>query len=62
VAVEFGERNVMPVESCIAVLPGKDLEKSLRVWVEGLGFSMSAELRNHDKLIFCMLRKDDICR
>jgi len=58
--VEFGERNVMPVESCIPVIPSKDLEKSLRLWVEGLGFSMSSEMRNDDKLIFCMLRKGDI--
>lgn len=50
----------MPVESCIPVIPSKDLEKSLRLWVEGLGFSMSSEMRKGDKLIFCMLRKGDI--
>ena len=50
----------MPVESCIPVIPSKDLERSLRLWVEGLGFSMSSEMRNDDKLIFCMLRRGDI--
>src|ERR1700683_3450308 len=51
----------MPVESCIPIIPSADLEKSLRLWVEGLGFSMSSEMRKDDKLIFCMLRKDDLC-
>jgi uncharacterized glyoxalase superfamily protein PhnB len=50
----------MPVESCIPVIPSQDLEKSLRLWVDGLGFSMSSEMRKDDKLIFCMLRKGDI--
>lgn len=50
----------MAVESCIPVIPSKDLEKSLRLWVDGLGFSMSNEMRNQDKLIFCMLHKDNL--
>jgi hypothetical protein len=50
----------MSVESCIPVIPSADLEKSLRLWVDGLGFSMSSEMRKDDKLIFCMLRKDDL--
>src|SRR6266403_3973152 len=49
---------VMPVESCIPIIPSANLEKSLRLWVDGLGFSMSSEMRKDDKLIFCMLRKD----
>jgi hypothetical protein len=51
----------MPVESCIPIIPSANLEKSLRLWVDGLGFSMSSEMRKDDKLIFCMLRKDDLC-
>jgi len=35
--------------------------KSLRLWVDGLGFSMSSEMRKDDKLIFCMLRKENLC-
>ena len=51
----------MPVESCIPIIPSANLEKSLRLWVDGLGFSMSSEMRKDDKLIFCMLRKDGLC-
>jgi uncharacterized glyoxalase superfamily protein PhnB len=53
-------KDAMPVESCIPVIPSSDLEKSLRLWVDGLGFSTSSEMRKDDKLIFCMLRKDDL--
>jgi hypothetical protein len=50
----------MPVKYCIPVIPSADLEKSLRLWVDGLGFSTSSEMRKDGKLIFCMLRKDDL--
>ena len=50
----------MPVESCIPVIPSANLERSLRFWVDGLGFSMSSEMREDDQLIFCMLRKDEL--
>ena len=50
----------MSIQSCIPVIPSADLERSLRLWVDGLGFSMSSEMRKDDKLIFCMLRKDDL--
>jgi uncharacterized glyoxalase superfamily protein PhnB len=50
----------MPVESYIPVIPSADLEKSLRFWVDGLGFSTSSEMREDDRLIFCMLTKDDL--
>jgi len=50
----------MPVESCIPVIPSADLERSLRFWVDGLGFSMSLEMRKDGKLSFCMLRKDQM--
>ena len=51
----------MPVAGCIPVIPSADLERSLRLWVDGLGFSMSSEMRKDNKLIFCMLRKDHLC-
>ena len=51
----------MPVSSCIPIIPSANLEKSLRLWVDGFGFSMSSEMHKDDKLIFCMLRKDDLC-
>ncbi len=50
----------MPVESCIPIIPSANLEKSLRLWVDGLGFSMSKEMHKDGKLIFCMLQKDNL--
>jgi hypothetical protein len=50
----------MPVEYCIPIIPSASLEKSLRLWVDGLGFSMSKEMHKDGKLIFCMLQKDDL--
>jgi uncharacterized glyoxalase superfamily protein PhnB len=50
----------MSVESCIAVIPGANLETSLRLWVDGLGFSITSEMRKEHKLIFCMLRRDGL--
>ena len=41
----------MSVETCIPVIPSAHLEKSLRLWVDGLGFSMSSEMRKDDKLL-----------
>jgi len=51
----------MPLEGCIPVIPSADLEKTLRFWVDGLGFLVSSEMRKGAKLIFCMLRKDNLC-
>ena len=45
----------MTVESCIPVIPSADLKKSLRFWVEGLGFRMDREMRHEGKLIGCMV-------
>jgi hypothetical protein len=45
----------MRVESCIPVIPSADLKKSLRFWVEGLGFTMDREMRHEGKLIGCMV-------
>jgi hypothetical protein len=50
----------MSADSCIPVIPSADLQKSLRLWVGGLGFSMSSEMHKDEKLIFCMLQKDDL--
>lgn len=45
----------MPVESCVPIIPSADLKKSLRFWVDGLGFATSREMYDDDKLIGCML-------
>jgi hypothetical protein len=50
----------MSVQSCIPVIPSANLEKSLRLWVDGLRFSMTEEMREDGTLIFCMLHKKDI--
>lgn len=50
----------MSVQSCIPVIPSSDLEKSLRLWVDGLEFSTGMEMHKEGKLIFCMLQKGDL--
>ncbi len=47
----------MALESCIPIIPSADLEKSLRLWVDGLGFHMDSEMREGGTLTFCMLRR-----
>jgi hypothetical protein len=46
----------MSLQSCIPVIPSADLDKTLRLWVEGLGFSLESEMREEGRLVFCMLR------
>jgi hypothetical protein len=48
------------IRYCVPVIPSVDLEKSLRLWVDGLGFTPSSEMREYGKLIFCMLNKDEM--
>jgi catechol 2,3-dioxygenase-like lactoylglutathione lyase family enzyme len=50
----------MPVESCVPVIPSADLEKSLRFWVEGLGFDAGQEMRKDGKLIGCMVSNKNL--
>ena len=50
----------MPVQSCIPIIPTADLERSLRLWVDGLEFAMNSKMYKDGKLIFCMLRKDHL--
>jgi hypothetical protein len=50
----------MTVESCIPIIPSADLERSLRLWVDGLGFNMDSEMRADGKLTFCMLRRGNL--
>jgi hypothetical protein len=51
----------MSLQSCIPVIPSAELDKTLRLWVEGLGFSLESEIREEGRLTFCMLRKDHLC-
>ena len=45
----------MTIESCMPVIPSEDIEKSLRFWVDGLGFKAAQEMRENGKLIGCMV-------
>jgi uncharacterized glyoxalase superfamily protein PhnB len=49
------------VKSCIPIIPSFDLRKSLRFWVEGLGFEIESEMNEEDRLVFCMLRRGELC-
>jgi hypothetical protein len=51
----------MTLHACIPVVPSADLDRSLRLWVEGLGFRMESEMRDGGRLIFCMLRHGPLC-
>lgn len=51
----------MSLRSCIPVIPSADLDKTLRLWVEGLGFSLESEMREEGRLIFGMLRNGHLC-
>lgn len=51
----------MPVESCIPIVPSADLERSLRLWREGLGFDKTWWEQHRDgKLVGCGLRKGSV--
>ncbi|MGP8251561.1 MAG: VOC family protein [Terracidiphilus sp.] len=50
----------MPVQSCIPIIPSADLKKSLRLWVDGLGFSTSREMHKDGRLVGCMLNKGNM--
>ena len=51
----------MSLRSCIPVIPSADLDKTLRLWVDGLGFSVESETREEGRLIFCILRNGHLC-
>ena len=39
----------MSIESCIPIIPSVNLEKSLRLWIDGLEFDMSREMRSPEE-------------
>jgi hypothetical protein len=51
----------MSIKSCIAVIPSFDLEKSLTLWRDCLGFSVESEMEQNGRMVFCMLRKPGLC-
>jgi catechol 2,3-dioxygenase-like lactoylglutathione lyase family enzyme len=48
----------MIIKSCIPIIPGADLEKSLRFWVQGLGLAADKEMRHEGRLIGCMVHNE----
>jgi hypothetical protein len=50
----------MKLQSCIPVIPSENLERSLVLWRDGLGFSIESEMRNDGRLIFCMLHNGSL--
>jgi len=50
----------MSVNACVPVIPSADLKKTLRFWVDGLGFSTSREMYQDGRLIGCMLDKGNM--
>ncbi len=51
----------MMINSCIPVVPSIDLERSLRFWRDGLGFTDTWwEAHREGKLVGCGLRKDQM--
>ena len=42
------------------VIPSADLERSLRFWVEGLGFTMDRAMRQGGRLVGCMVHNEHL--
>jgi hypothetical protein len=49
------------VKACVPIIPSADLPRSLRFWTLGLGFEIESEMREADRLVFCWLRRGDLC-
>ena len=47
----------MEMLSCIPVIPSADLERSLRFWVDGLGFAMDRAMHENGRLVGCMVHQ-----
>jgi hypothetical protein len=51
----------MTVNNCTPIVPSVDLERSLRLWRGGLGFTETWwEARSEGRLVGCGIRKDDM--
>lgn len=42
------------------IIPSSDLEKSLRFWVAGLGFTMDRPIRQDGRLVGCMVHSEHL--
>lgn len=50
----------MPFHGCIPVIPSADLHKSLRLWRDGLGFTVTEEMQRDGRLALCMLQNGNL--
>lgn len=50
----------MQLKSCIPVIPSADVQKSLRFWVEGLGFTIDRPTRQDGRLVGCMVHNEHL--
>lgn len=50
----------MTLRACIPVIPSADLARSLRFWVDALGFAIESEMRDGAEPILYMLRNGDL--
>ena len=52
--------TAMLLKGCMPVIESTDLEKSLRFWVDGLGFTMDSAMHQDGRLIGCMVHDDQL--
>lgn len=50
----------MPDLSCMPVIPSADLDKTLRLWRDGLGFSPSRQMYKDGRMVGCMLQNGNV--
>ena len=50
----------MELKYCMPVIPSFDLEKSLRFWVEGLGFTADRKMEQEGRLVGCMVHNEEL--
>jgi hypothetical protein len=50
----------MTLRSCIPIIPSMDLEKSLRLWRDGLGFEVRPFSHQDGRLTGCMLSNGEL--
>lgn len=50
----------MTIKACVPVIPSLDLNKSLRFWVDGLGFTADQKMEQEGRLVGCMVHNEDL--
>lgn len=48
------------LKGCVPVIASTDLERSLRFWVDGLGFTMDRPMHEDGRLVGCMVHDDHL--